>query len=72
MINPIAAKVAPARYIEKKPNHCTMLPQIMAPTPLLSGSAMEKVAMARPRRSGFACSMAIAKVVELDIANPTM
>ena len=46
--------------------------EISAPTPLLRGRAMEKVAMALPLRSGFACSMAIANVVALAMAKPSM
>ena len=58
--------------IQKNPKDSTKLPQINAPTPLLKGSATENVAMALPLRSGLACSMAIASVVALAIAKPTM
>ena len=35
-----------------------MMPFINAPMPLLKGNAVEKLAIARPRRSTGACSMA--------------
>jgi len=71
-ISPPPAMEAATRYIQKYPNDSTKLPQISAPTPLLRGRATENVAMALPLRSGLACSIAIARVVALAIAKPTM
>jgi hypothetical protein len=71
-MRPPAAVQAATRYIQKYPNDSTKLPQISAPTPLLRGRATENVAMALPLRSDLACSIAIARVVALAIAKPTM